>query len=84
MANGTATLDFGTQAAEANVDVGSQATIASDSKVEAFLQADNDTDRIDNIKIIAGTIVAGDKFTIYGEALEGYAHGTRSVRWVWI
>src|SRR5262245_46596104 len=73
-AQGTATLDFGTfpGASDAKVDVTGQSGIVSGSLVEAWLRpvatADHTADEhmVETLKVIAGNIIAGTGFTIYG------------------
>jgi hypothetical protein len=89
---GTASLDF-TEAPGTNSDVSvavtGQAGIGSGSLVEAWMQlaatADHSADeaRIEAVKITAGNIIAGTGFTIYGEVLQGRAHGVYTINWVW-
>ncbi len=90
-AQGTAVLDFGVAPgtnSEANVTVAS-ASIVSGSLVEAWMRheatADHTLDevRFENVKILAGSIVAGVGFTIYGEVLKGRAWGRFNIDWVW-
>ena len=74
MATGTATLDFGALPGkqDTSVAVTGQATIASDSKVGAWITptatADHLADEhlVEGLRIYAGNIVAGTGFTIYG------------------
>jgi len=73
-ASGTATLDFGAfpGASDASVAVTGQAAILAGSLVEAWLRmeatADHSADEhlVETIKVLAGNIVAGTGFTIYG------------------
>lgn len=73
-AQGTATLDFGAfpGKSDASVDVTGQSGIVSGSLVEAWIRpeatADHTADEhmAESLKIIAGNIVAGTGFTIYG------------------
>lgn len=73
-AQGTATLDFGAfpGKSDASVDVTGQTGIASGSLVEAWIRpvdtADHTADEhlVESIRVIAGNIVAGTGFTIYG------------------
>lgn len=74
MATGTADLNFGAfpGASDASVAVTEQGSIASDSLVEAWIRpvatANHSADEhlVENLKVIAGNIVAGTGFTIYG------------------
>lgn len=85
-AQGTAVIDFGAfpGKSDASVVVTGQAAIVSGSLVEAWIRleasADHSADEhfLETIKVIAGNIVAGTGFTIYGlntsqqsEPLEG-------------
>lgn len=73
-ASGTATLDFGAfpGASDASVAVTGQAGILAGSLVEAWLRmeatADHSADEhlVETIKVMAGNIVAGTGFTVYG------------------
>lgn len=71
---GTATLDFGAfpGGSDASVEVTGQASISSTSLVEAWIfpaaTADHSADEhlLETLKVMAGNIVAGTGFTIYG------------------
>lgn len=71
---GTATLDFGAfpGASDASIAVTGQAGILSGSFVEAWISpaatADHTADEhlVETLKVMAGNIVAGTGFTIYG------------------
>jgi hypothetical protein len=73
-AQGTATLDFGAfpGASDASVAVTGQAGILAGSLVEAWIlpaaTADHSADehRLESLRIVAGNIIAGTGFTIYG------------------
>lgn len=73
-ATGQTTLDFGTfpGASDASVAVTGQASIASGSLVEAWIRpaatADHTADEhmVETVWVVAGNIVAGTGFTIYG------------------
>jgi len=73
-AQGTATLDFGAfpGKSDASVDVTGQAGIVSGSLVETWIRptatADHSADEhmVETLKVIAGNIVSGTGFTIYG------------------
>jgi hypothetical protein len=98
VATGTATLDFGAfpGASDASVAVTGQAGIVAGSLVEAWIRpvatADHSADEhmVERISIVAGNIVAGTGFTIYGfyagddfgrEAERLY--GAWTVAWAW-
>ena len=89
-ATGSAILDFGTLSKPAaSIDVTGQASIVAGSKVEAFVRlvatADHSIDehRIEQLRVIAGNIVVGAGFTIYGEAYP-QTSGQWNVDWVWV
>lgn len=94
-AQGTATLDFGVHPgdSEASVAVTGQTNILAGSLVEAWVAltatSDHSADehRLEKLKILAGDVVAGTGFTIYGEGESdgngGQLTGTWSVNWVW-
>ena len=71
---GTATLDFGAfpGGSDASVAVTGQATIVAGSFVEAWITPALTTDHtadehlVETLKVMAGNIVAGTGFTIYG------------------
>jgi len=73
-AQGTTTIDFGTfpGKSDTSVTVTGQASIVAGSLVEAWVRpvatADHLADEhlIESVKVIAGNIVAGTSFTIYG------------------
>ncbi len=73
-ATGTTTINFGTfpGASDASVVVTGQAAIVAGSLVEAWIRpeatADHTADEhmVETLKVIAGNIVAGTGFTIYG------------------
>jgi hypothetical protein len=98
MATGTATLDFGAfpGASDASVAVTGQGAIVAGSLVEAWVRpvdtADHTADehRIESLKVIADTIVAGTGFTIYGYydgPIVGkdkcWLYGAWSIAWAW-
>lgn len=74
MATGTTTLDFGAfpGTSDASVAVTGQTGIVAGSLVEAWIRpvatADHTADEhlVESIKVLAGNIVAGTGFTIYG------------------
>lgn len=89
-ATGSAILDFGTPSKPAAfVDVAGQAGIVAASKVEAFVRLEAtaahsiDEHRIEQLKVMAGNIVAGTGFTIYGEAYP-QTSGQWNIDWVWV
>lgn len=73
-ATGTALLDFGAfpGASDASIAITGQAGILSNSFVEAWLlpadTADHTADEhlVETLRVVAGSIVAGTGFTIYG------------------
>jgi hypothetical protein len=73
-AQGTATLDFGAfpGASDASVAVTGQTGILSGSLIEAWLVPADTTDhladehRVETLEVMAGSIIAGTGFTIYG------------------
>lgn len=74
MPKGTAELDFGAfpGASDASIAITGQSGIAADSHVEAWLMPADTTDHtadehvIENLRVMAGNIVPGTGFTIYG------------------
>jgi hypothetical protein len=96
-AQGIATLDFGAFPGdtEATVVITGQAGILAGSLIEAWIRpettADHSADeaRVEDLDIVAGNIVAGTGFTIYGlhqHVVEGFGtdiYGAFSVGWVW-
>lgn len=98
-AKGTALLDFGAfpGASDAAVYVPGQAGIFTFSSVEAWIRLEATVDhsvdehRVEMLAVVAGGIVAGDGFWIYGRSASSLAsHGTGaqlygkwSVNWVW-
>lgn len=76
-AQGTATLDFGAfpGKSDASVAVTGQASILSGSLVEAWIfpaaTADHSSDEhfAEGLYIVAGSVIAGTGFTIYGRSL---------------
>ena len=92
-AQGTADLDFGAfpGKSDASVDVTGQSGILSGSLVEAWIRpvdtADHlaDEHRVETLSVVAGNIVAGTGFTIYGLNV-GFGtllYGVWKVAWVW-
>lgn len=105
-AQGTANIDFGVfpGKSDASVAVTGQTGILSGSLVEAWLipiaTADHTADEhlVEEIKIVAGNIVAGTGFTIYGLCMNAVQvkdnptsrnvtsprlYGLWKVAWVW-
>jgi hypothetical protein len=91
-AQSTALLDFGAfpGASDASVVITGQASILAGSLVEAWIfpaaTADHSADEhaVETIKVLAGNVVAGTGFTIYGfntsqlsEPVEPYNRGGR-------
>lgn len=74
MATGTATVDFGAfpGASDASLVITGQGSIVAGSLVEVWLRpaatADHTADEhlLETLKVMAGNIVAGTGFTIYG------------------
>jgi hypothetical protein len=74
MATGTASLDFGAfpGSSHASITITGQSAITSGSLVEAWIfpatTADHSSDEhvIESLKVMAGNVVAGTGFTIYG------------------
>jgi len=72
-ATGTSEVDFGAfpGKSDTSVAITGQAAIVAGSLVEAWIRAVASTDHtadehlVENLKVIAGTIVAGTGFTIY-------------------
>lgn len=108
MATGTATLDFGSfpGSADASVAVTGQTSILAGSLVEAWIRpvasSDHTADEhmLEGIRLVAGNIVAGTGFTIYGfedspisegdgrhfrGGNEGHRlYGQWNVNWAWV
>lgn len=89
---GTAELDFGAfpGAADTSVDVTGQSGIVAGSLVEAWIRPVATTDHsadehiVDPPEVVAGNIVAGTGFTIYGSTNSSLRHhGKYTVAWVW-
>jgi len=92
MPSGTATIDFGAfpGALDTSVPVTGQGAIVAGSLVEAWVRpaatADHTHDEhvVDPPRVIAGSIVAGTGFTIYGFSVNQYLHhGVYTVAWAW-
>lgn len=98
-AQGAVVLDFGAfpGQSDAAVVVAGQTGIVAGSLVEAWIRpvatADHSADEhlVESLTVIAGNIVAGNGFTIYGfnqSQLSSHGQGTRlygqwTVAWVW-
>lgn len=90
---GTATLDFGTLpgSTDATVSVTGQTNITTTSSVEAYIApattADHSVDEhwVEQIKVMAGNIVAGTGFTVYGRTEDNTRlYGAWNIGWVWV
>lgn len=98
---GTAVLDFGSfpGKSDASVAVTGQSGIVSGSLVEAWIRPVDSVDhsadehRVETLTVMAGDIVAGTGFTIFGmnsgQVSQPNGQGTRlygqwNVAWVWI
>lgn len=85
---GTTTVDFGSGKTDVTVAVAS-AGITAGQLVEAWLQpaatASNTVDNhwVEDLHIVAGSVVAGVGFTIYASCKTGLAHGIYNVAWVY-
>jgi hypothetical protein len=90
-AQGTTMLDFGAfpGATDASVTVTGQAGIVAGSLVQAEIRpeatADHSRDehRIEELQVVADTIVAGTGFTIFGRTRNHRLYGVWSTFWVW-
>jgi hypothetical protein len=94
-AQGTATLTFGAfpGASDASVAVTGQAGILSGSLVEAWVlpaaTADHTADEhiVEELSVLAGNVVAGTGFTVYGVHRPSLGdtrlYGTWNIGWVW-
>lgn len=84
---GTNTINFGTGALDASIDITGQATILTSNLVEAWPAIPNsgsdDTVWVDGIQCYAGKIINGVGFTIWAKPLLGKAFGNVTVNWVW-
>jgi hypothetical protein len=89
---GTALLDFGvTPTSDASLVIVGQADILTTSYVEVWVNyvatADHTADEqlVEPIRVLAGSIVNGVGFTIYGVCDAAFGtYGKFSVSWVWI
>lgn len=93
MAMGTATLDFGAfpGKTDATVVITGQGSILAGSAVEAYIapaatvEHSADEHWVEQIKVMAGSVVAGTGFTIYGGTDGKYRlYGRFNVGWVWV
>lgn len=92
-AQGTATLNFGAFPGDSDTSVAitGQTGIQSTSLVEAWIlpaaTADHSADEhlVETLDVVAGNIVAGTGFTIYGinEGFGSMIYGQWNVAWVW-
>lgn len=88
MAQGTATINFGSKATDTSVAVSSPA-ITGSQLVEAWVfpsaTATNTADNhwVEDMKVVAGNVQAGVGFTIYAKCNNGFAHGSYTVGWVY-
>jgi hypothetical protein len=86
---GTAVLDFGTGAMDANVSVTGQGAITTSNLVESWVAltatSNNTADNawVEPLQVRAGNIQNGIGFTIYGRSLFGRAFGQYNINWVW-
>lgn len=99
---GTATLDFGAfpGSAQTEVDVTGQAGIHANALVEAWVRpvatADHSAEEhlVESLRVVAGNIVAGTGFTIYGFSTNNLpdpgtgnnllVYGQWTVAWAWL
>lgn len=89
---GVTTIDFGAHpgASNASAVVTGQTAILNTSAVDAWLIARSTADHsidehvVDGPLVLAGDAVAGQGFTVYGNAANGNLTGIWSVAWVWI
>ena len=88
---GTTTVDFGTSGnTDATTVITGQAAIIAGSFIEAWLYpvatADHNVDehRVEEIAVMADTIVAGTGFTIFARTRNVSLFGKYNVAWVWV
>lgn len=87
MAQGTATIDFGTGKTDTSVAVSAPA-ITGSQLVEAWVfptaTVSNTTDDhwVEDLTVVAGNVQAGVGFTVYAKCNTGFAHGQYTVGWV--
>lgn len=92
MATGVATLSFGAKPGTdtATVAVTGQTGIVSGSLVEAWIRpvdtSDHSVDehRVEELQVVADTIVAGIGFTIFGRTRGGPIYGDWTIAWAWV
>jgi len=92
MASGTTTVDFGAYPGKdmTSIDITGQTDILSGSLVEAWLFPADTTDHTveehiyEDIKIIAGNVIAGTGFTIYAVSGNTLLYGQYSVAWAYV
>lgn len=93
MPTGTATLDFGVfpGTTDASVAVTGQTAIGTSSALEAYIspaatvEHSADEHWVEEIRVMAGNIVAGTGFTIYGRTGDNtLLYGRWNIGWVWI
>lgn len=93
MPMGTATLNFGAfpGTTDTSVAVTGQTGILTSSALEAYISpaatAEHTADEhwVENIKVMAGNIVAGTGFTIYGRTEDNTRlYGNFNIGWVWV
>jgi hypothetical protein len=88
---GITTINFGAfpGASDATVAVTGQAAIVSGSLVEAWIRPDTTADhsidehRVEEIQVVADTIVAGTGFTIFGRTRNYRLWGLWNLAWAW-
>lgn len=89
MATGQTTVDFGTGKTDVSVSVSSP-TIASGSLVEAWIfpattsNNTHDAHWVEDLTVIAGSVVAGVGFTIYAKCNKNKAYGIYNIGWAWV
>lgn len=85
MAQGTATIVFGSGALEASTIVTGQTAITGTNLVEAWASWNgiDDSNWVEQMTIRAGKIVAGTGFTILVKPATGMAFGSYTINWVW-
>lgn len=93
MAVGTATLNFGAfpGVTDTSVAVTGQTGILTGSAVEAYIapaataEHTADEHRVESLSVMAGNIVAGTGFTIYGRTTDNTRlYGNFNIGWVWV
>jgi hypothetical protein len=90
MATGSAILNFGTGSTDCTVVVTGQTAILTTSMLDAWIMAkatsNNGVDEhwVEDLEVVAGNILAGVGFTIYGKCSSGRAYGNYTVQWAWV